>query len=556
MSLRKDESGQALAIGVFFLVLLALGMYLIATFGKHVKEKVHVQTTADALALSLATLEAQSFNHIAFANRAQAAHYVTILNLQGYVSFFSAMEHVALSTANAAEAGIAACTLGLAVPGLNAFCASVIPILQTLSQTMFTVYQTLKSTVNALDLALGSAITGRLEDLNKVLWVTEAIATTIVSTHLVTGGHDVFRQITEKNDPKWSITGSQLIMNEAFAVRNEAAYLKAFRNVGTPPFFGNALTPSAYTASTPDADVVRAQRIMTEIVNATRFDRSLTARTLPFADLLGLDGALDQVNAVTKKVPFISGFTRKGGESKLVGEITGSGKTTGDQLLPGSMTIDTIFRAEANDSKLTTGRVAASSDEFLWGRGSIWMEAADGNSRFRHCRAGEQSAPEALKTLTSGRCSDSNDPNHNFRGISPFMMFNVGLDHKGSANERFHQPDVYVWLHKGQDQVGFENAVKFRWNTARGSQEVDTTIARSAGVLGISEIAGIHAFARAQAYYHRPGNWEEPPNLFNPFWRSRLAPVLISRDNNDDATDVESLLARLGDFAGANVIFH
>lgn len=37
--------------------------------------------------------------------------------------------------------------------------------------------------------------------------------------------------------------------------------------------------------------------------------------------------------------------------------------------------------------------------------------------------------------------------------------------------------------------------------------------------------AGLNGWARAQAYYHRPGAWAEPPNLFNPFWRARLAPV-------------------------------
>jgi hypothetical protein len=27
------------------------------------------------------------------------------------------------------------------------------------------------------------------------------------------------------------------------------------------------------------------------------------------------------------------------------------------------------------------------------------------------------------------------------------------------------------------------------------------------------------------AYYHRPGDWREPPNLFNPMWGAKLMPV-------------------------------
>jgi hypothetical protein len=36
---------------------------------------------------------------------------------------------------------------------------------------------------------------------------------------------------------------------------------------------------------------------------------------------------------------------------------------------------------------------------------------------------------------------------------------------------------------------------------------------------------GMVALARGQAYYHRPGNWTEQPNFFNPYWRPRLASV-------------------------------
>ena len=36
---------------------------------------------------------------------------------------------------------------------------------------------------------------------------------------------------------------------------------------------------------------------------------------------------------------------------------------------------------------------------------------------------------------------------------------------------------------------------------------------------------GLHAWARSQVYYHRPGTWTEPPNMFNPFWRPKLSPM-------------------------------
>ena len=39
---------------------------------------------------------------------------------------------------------------------------------------------------------------------------------------------------------------------------------------------------------------------------------------------------------------------------------------------------------------------------------------------------------------------------------------------------------------------------------------------------------GFNAFCAAQVYYHRPGDWREMPNFFNPLWGARLMPVMES----------------------------
>ena len=549
--LHRDDSGQALAIGVFLLLLLALGMYMVATFGKHVREKQHVQTTADALALSLATLEAQSFNYVAFANRAQAAHYVTVMNMQAYASFFSSMEHTTLLTAMFLDLAYKACLIAEAVVGS---CGVPSAFLKQTADRIFDAYKNvLRPAVDGIDVAFGSKVTQPIEALNKVLWVTEVIVTGIVAEHLITGGHEVFRQITTNSDPNWAITTPALIMNELFAVRNLNAYYDAFQAVGSKPFMGSGLKTSAYDNPATSPDVIRAQRIMTEVVNATRFDRSLPNRTIIGADKFGLAPVFAALRSVSK-VPFIGKFTGKfGGETKLVGQIKGTDADTSGTW--GTQSIETIFRSGANDSMLTTGQYMASADEWAWGRGSIWVKA--GGGAFRHCRAAKvESLPVLidLDTIKGGsRCvsNKADDGNHDYNGIAPYMLYNAGLANHGRPGEDFHQPDVYVWLHKRQDQVGFENAIKFDWRTKQGSASFDSTIARSAGLFGVAELQGVHAFARAQAYYHRPGNWEEPPNLFNPFWRSRLAPVVEA-----NARPSEDLISMIGAFAGENVIFH
>jgi hypothetical protein len=39
---------------------------------------------------------------------------------------------------------------------------------------------------------------------------------------------------------------------------------------------------------------------------------------------------------------------------------------------------------------------------------------------------------------------------------------------------------------------------------------------------------GLNTLAAAQVYYHRPGEWREMPNFFNPLWGARLIPVVQS----------------------------
>ena len=49
------------------------------------------------------------------------------------------------------------------------------------------------------------------------------------------------------------------------------------------------------------------------------------------------------------------------------------------------------------------------------------------------------------------------------------------------------------------------------------------------------------------AYYHRPGHWKEPPNLWNPFWRATLVRADIDDPTLSDAR--VSLTAARADWA-------
>lgn len=144
------------------------------------------------------------------------------------------------------------------------------------------------------------------------------------------------------------------------------------------------------------------------------------------------------------------------------------------------------------------------------------------------------------------------DGNHFWEGIVPFMHLEPGRyptnclgDDEASSTEaatrvdEFNQPSTWVILRKRPDQIrnpladpgagtnapallNAEGRVQLG-PTREASLEMESS---RPSVLGT---AGLHVVARAQVYYHRPGNWAEQPNFFNPYWRPRLASVYQGR---------------------------
>jgi hypothetical protein len=147
------------------------------------------------------------------------------------------------------------------------------------------------------------------------------------------------------------------------------------------------------------------------------------------------------------------------------------------------------------------------------------------------------------------------DFNHPWKGLVPFMHFEPGQYQQdctaddatangatGSmtmsaprATFDFNQPSTWVYLHKTAEQV--RNA----GNTDQGmgtngpalvtaSGKVDFKFSPTTRGLDANFTNGITAVARGQTYYHRPGNWSEQPNFFNPYWRPRLAAMFQARN--------------------------
>ncbi len=91
MTTRANSRGQTLVFTALFALLLTLAVFLTFSIGIRTREKIRMQTMADAAAYSNAVTEARAFNFYAWSNRAIVSHMVSVLSVaahQSYVSWY------------------------------------------------------------------------------------------------------------------------------------------------------------------------------------------------------------------------------------------------------------------------------------------------------------------------------------------------------------------------------------------------------------------------------------------------------------------------------------
>ena len=183
---------------------------------------------------------------------------------------------------------------------------------------------------------------------------------------------------------------------------------------------------------------------------------------------------------------------------------------------------------------------------------------------------------------------DPNDNNHAWPGLVPFPHFEPGdyaQDCAGGAGQDasitdmakrehdFNQPSSWVILNKSTDQLHNTKAdttgathntpallnstgkVNFAFSGA--SQPLDLDDDRMKISIGGLDLAtGMNVISRGQTYYHRPGNWNEQPNFFNPYWRPRLAAVWQGKDSLPLVNKIAAALPAAIKDAPAKIITH
>jgi hypothetical protein len=109
------------------------------------------------------------------------------------------------------------------------------------------------------------------------------------------------------------------------------------------------------------------------------------------------------------------------------------------------------------------------------------------------------------------------------------MTYNTGDD---SNENLWAQPKLYALVqrdYKVRGQIADPWNLNFKFRFSSEEKEFDNQGWRLSDGRDISVQ---QALATGLAYYHRRGFWEEPPNLWNPFWRATLVSADVDRSGN------------------------
>lgn len=584
--------GQALVLTCVVMLVLTLGVLTTIHLGRGVHERIRIQNTADSAAYSTAALEARLFNFYAFSNRTQVSHYVSAMIWQSSLSFiywgeaFLTDVYGMLKTLNPcahpSEPMRGPCQAVRALPYIGPVIA-VISTIIGIYRDIVRMYQTALRNSHADEVVGKVAIPAHLF-LNKGM---SALAGALAAGTLPAVAN-ASERIARQNDPEVR-PGS---LSSAFGPLNACLFKRAHYHESSNPLprFFSSTSPLEPTAVDRIDRVARAKRVMAQAANATRYscDTAGTANCQEnFVTSRKLSDVLPSIPWLAP-IRFLSSAINKYGQTRLMSfDPSGhlgrsknririyqdtprapSGKLAQGDVLASDDLYKFTFLGTWGDPNLGRGRreqdfensfttsIWAMSDAQVPG-GIHWRVSFRGYPR-GHGQVDPTGDEAELGLNSSGALLGGllgvykanvraiQDGNHPWDGIAPFPHFEAGKYfascvnptaraddlHEAGRGDDFNQPSVWVSFYKSLTGSEANNPAPL---SAGGT--VRSIIGREELVMADSRISfpgmqpGLNAVSRAQVYYHRPGNWHEQPNFFNPYWRPRLAAVYQARDS-------------------------
>ncbi|HEY3447298.1 MAG TPA: hypothetical protein VGK67_13085 [Myxococcales bacterium] len=492
-NLERRPTGQVILLGSVFILLLSFALMMVLTVSWATHERIRIQHAADAQAYSQAVHTARAFNYIAYSNRAAAGALVSMAILSSYESEASAAvdlwwSHGVINiVAMGCEFGICcSCPWGLCCK-LN-HCWHAFEDLATAIE-FFASASDIASDVQELDTPFKKAMDG-FQTMVKTIKLWNFSVLGLLSAMYTAGG---VTDLDEYNLPA------------GVANPNAGGMITAVNLIN------NSVWGSVNGKDATNDE--RKHKDMTEVANASRGgwtrgrNWGLEAPVIlaPLSlKIHGEDGGWWVQFQIGWGLGGKAGITEDG-DLAPSSDIKGNGIKSQDFWYQAGI-------CQHNCCPNVNGEPGIWPISLGWGwfMPAVVHTAADGNWEHDdnmiegpHDSDDHELDVDKAFTVYTIKMPDDTEPEAPYKQPAIFAAAKQQL----SVNEK-GDPQPWMITQSGTQKpklVGQMQELNFK-----GGDNADGDMA--------------YAMSKALVYYHRPGDWREPPSFWNPFWRAKLHP--------------------------------
>ncbi|RKH52733.1 pilus assembly protein TadG-related protein [Corallococcus llansteffanensis] len=522
------QRGQTLVLFVLSMLLLVLMVALTLSFSMKVRERIEVQTVADATAYSNAVATARTFNTIAVINRTEIAHMVASAGAASLLSWVSLYR----GELNAAKFGY-----GVWLPVYQAFAAAGCPCAWSNGFCARMCQCGLRGSAD-----LGMLMSKlQMEDLRveAVFQSLDPLVGLQMRLHQIASGAlyasalEDYQSLEDKvgdqafaNDILGDITGHRSPRDAGWRVPSAGSVSRDELSDNTMCVGGGAMcNPLPLTVA--------------HLVDAAMGSRGfhfVTSRTM--MDYVAHDANLAWVITPPDIAAVVAGegttfFGKPGLQYPLFPPYAPA--VTAEDISQVVYLYNHVAHGGGPPCPLAVGgslpafaQVAASGG-FAPMPTHIWLGGADPSPFMNHmlapCLGGVSSCPGVWP---------------------PFMDYNLTELWPNGEGNNFGQPKNFAIIQRDRsampaaDQDPWNLAFRFRFEGSNPNPNAGRFDNRTATMADGTPLGVQTALSTGIAYYHRGSSasfshWSEPPNLLNPYWRATLVPVDTDNSGLDDA---------------------
>lgn len=492
---RQGQSGQALALGAGSMLVLALMLMFSLNVSQAIHEKIRIQNYADAQAYSMAVQEARAFNYIAYTNRAMAAAYVSAMSLHAYMAAASV---VPVMAQRAAFNFLVMAGIEFALCCACTYCACVQHCIEGIENIMiafdyFDMSDDKADDVKDLESMFGYAMMSLEAMIDAIHFSQQSMLAR--TQDLIMGfnitNHDF--QATLKGSVGAELTTDNQFAPHATDLPIGVGLVNARElacAVERPPLL------AAFAIGCPSVSRENRARVMTEVANGTRPEWPASRPFFPIhlSPTWLMDFMFDiPDDGIT--VPLMHDGTAKLVEDTSTNQLE-DGNQGREGKVMGADEHGMVFSWKDHAAMILPYSASIFSDEN--GGDHDPSDAHDGDHDFNGVNAGD------LVCLINTNC---------------FIKFRADSD----KSDDWGQPSVYAFTTQDLTLRGSGDAAAKPWEITESGELTLTHGAQGDATVRLAPGTGM-AMSKALVYYHRLGDWQEQPNLFNPYWRAKLHP--------------------------------